>query len=136
MFESSKRLFDEYAKTLGIASLPVEPSGFVQLTVGETATVLLYPESEESLLVVTPVAALPHKVDYGVVRWLLGRNFYDSPMAPFRVACDASGSVVVWGRVPVEALSAEGLAQLLNAVVDEGDLIRAELGLDAPASAA
>ncbi len=129
MFESSKRLFDQYAEMLGLASLPVEPSGFVQLAVGDSATVLLYPESEESLLVVTPVAGLPRKLEYGLVRWMLERNFYDSKLAPFRLACDGSGSIVVWGRVPVEELSAEGLAQLINAVVDESEIIREELGV-------
>jgi hypothetical protein len=60
----------------------------------------------------------------------LRRNFYDSPVAPFRVSCDTAGSIVVWGRVPVQGMTGESLAALLDALAAEADLIRAEVERD------
>jgi hypothetical protein len=73
---------------------------------------------------------LPKKLDYGTTLWLLRRNFYDSPIAPFRVSCDTAGSIVVWGRVPIEGMTGEALAGLLDALAAEADFIRAEVEVD------
>ena len=35
------------------------------------------------------------------------RNFHDSPLAPFRVGCDKAGTLVVWGRMPIDGLSGD-----------------------------
>ena len=37
--------------------------------------------------------------------WLMRRNFHDSPLAPFRIGCDIAGSLVVWGRMPIDGLT-------------------------------
>ncbi|MBN9509814.1 MAG: type III secretion system chaperone [Alphaproteobacteria bacterium] len=130
MFERTRALYDDLARTLGVAALPADPSGSVQLSVGENSTVALFAEDEFTLLLASPVTALPRQVEYGRILWLLRRNFYDSPIAPFRVACDTAGSVVVWGRVPVEGMTGEQLAKLLDALAEEADLIREEIEVD------
>ena len=79
---------------------------------------------------VSPVASLPKEINYGTALWLLRRNFYDSPIAPFRVSCDTAGSIVVWGRVPVDGMTGERLATLLDALAAEADLIREEVEVD------
>ena len=130
MFERTRALYDDLATTLGVAALPADASGSVQLSVGENSTVALFAEDEFTLLLASPVTELPRQVDYGRILWLLRRNFYDSPIAPFRVACDTAGNVVVWGRVPVEGMTGEQLAKLLDALAEEADLIREEIEVD------
>jgi hypothetical protein len=130
MFERVRALYDDLAATLGEAALPADANGGLQLSVGENSTVALFAEDEFTLLLASPVTALPKQVDYGRVLWLLRRNFYDSPIAPFRIACDAAGNIVVWGRVPVEGMTGEQLAKLLDALAAEADLIREEVEVD------
>src|SRR6185436_14450164 len=101
MFKQTQSLYAALAKTLGVASLPADDKGAVQLTIGENSTVTLFAEDEFTLMLVSPVVALPKNVDYGATLWLLRRNFYDSPITPFRVSCDKAGSLALWGRVPV-----------------------------------
>ncbi len=50
-----------------------------------------------------------------------------SDLAPFRVAADAGGTLVLWGRVPVEGLTGAALAGLVDAVATEGRRIRDEV---------
>ncbi len=130
MFKSTQDLYAELAKSLGVDSLPADEQGSVQLSVGENSTVILFAEDEQSVMLVSPVMALPAAIDYGRVLWLLRRNFYDSPLAPFRVACDTAGTIVIWGRVPVAGLSGSELAGLIDAVATEADLIREEVEVD------
>ena len=130
MFESTRRLYDELAKALGLDTLEADAHGSLQLNIGDNASVVMFAESEASLMILSAVMPLPHKLDYGTVLWLLRRNFHDSPIAPFTVACDKAGSIVVWGRVPVAGLSGETLAGLLDALGAETDLIREELATD------
>jgi hypothetical protein len=60
----------------------------------------------------------------------LRRNFYDSPISPFRVACDTAGTIVVWGRVPIEGMTGEALAKLIDALAAETNFIREEVETD------
>jgi hypothetical protein len=130
MFKRTQSLYAALAKTLGVAALPADDNGGVQLAIGNNSTVTLFAENELTLMMVSPVMALPKKLDYGTILWLLRRNFYDSPIAPFRVSCDTAGSIVVWGRVPVEGMTGEALAGLLDALAAEADFIRAEVEVD------
>lgn len=59
--------------------------------------------------------------------WLLRRNFYDSSISPFRLSCDTAGDIVVWGRVPVEGMTGESLAGLLDALAAEANFMREEV---------
>ena len=127
MFKRTQALYAALAKTLGTTTLPADDSGAVQLTLGDNSTVSLFAEDEFTLMLVSPVMPLPKKVDYGSTLWLLRRNFYDSPIAPFRVACHTAGSIIVWGRVPIEGMTGEALAGLINSLATEADLIREEL---------
>ena len=130
MFQSTQDLYADLAKTLGLASLPADAQGSVQLNVGEDSTVILFAEDPQSVMLVCPVMALPAEIDYGRVLWLLRRNFYDSPLAPFRVGCDTAASLVIWGRVPVAGLTGAELASLIDAVAAEAVLMREEVEVD------
>ena len=130
MFKRTQSLYAALAKTLGVATLPTDDNGSVQLSIGDNSTVNLFAEDEFSLMLVSPVITLPKNVDYGTTLWLLRRNFYDSPIAPFRVSCDTAGTIVVWGLVPIEGMTGEGLAGLLDAIAAEADFIRAEVETD------
>lgn len=131
MFESTQALYADLASALGVASLPADAQGSLSITVGEEDTVLLFAEDEYSVMLVVPVMGLPTALDYGRVLWLLQRNFYESPLAPFRIACDEGGGVLIWGRMPVEGLSGAQLAGLIEAVANEAALIREEIEVDA-----
>ncbi len=130
MFQSTQDLYADLAKSLGVASLPADEQGSVQLSVGENSTVILFAEDAQSVMLVSPVMELPAQIDYGRVLWLLRRNFYDSPLAPFRIGCDTAGSLVIWGRVPVAGLTGAELANLIDAVATEADKIREEVEID------
>lgn len=65
MFERTRALYDDLATTLGVAALPADASGSVQLSVGENSTVALFAEDEFTLLLASPVTELPRQVDYG-----------------------------------------------------------------------
>ena len=126
----TQALYADLVKSLGIAVLPADNNGSMQLAVGETSTVVLFAENDETVLVVSPVAALPKQPDYGVTLWLMRRNFYDSPIEPFRVACDTEGNIILWGRLPVAGLTGAALAALIDAVATEADRIRGEVAMD------
>ena len=130
MFQQTEALYQDLAKTLGVDALPADQNGGVQLTVGDHSSVILFAEDEFTVLMVSPVTTLPKDINYGTTLWLLRRNFYDSPIAPFRVSCDKAGSIVVWGRVPVDGMTGEQLAKLIDALATEGDLIRDEVEVD------
>ena len=130
MFKRTQAIYAALAKTLGVATLPADDNGSVQLTVGDNSTVTLFAEDEFTLMLVSPVMPLPKKVDYGGTLWLLRRNFYDSPIAPFRVSCDTAGSIIVWGRVPIDGMTGEALAGLIDSLAAEANLIREELETD------
>ena len=134
MFKSTASLYADLAKHLGVSELPADEAGSVELTIGADTTVMLFAEDEHSLMLAAPVMPLPSGLDYGLTLWLLRRNFHDSPLAPFRVACDAAGIIVLWGRVPIDGMSGGALASLIEALAAESELVREELGFAGPAS--
>lgn len=129
MFATIEALFKDVAATIGAASLPVDENGAATLAVGDTASVVLIGETEDTLLVMAPVGTLPPDIDYASMLWLLRRGFHDSPIAPFRVSCDEAATVVVWGRIPVDGMTAADLMKLLSALGDEVETIRTETGI-------
>ncbi len=124
MLELTRALFAELATALGIPALTPDANGGIQLTIGADTNVVLFGENDITLLLVAPVAALPRAPDYGTMAWLFGRNFYTSDLAPFRIACDEAGTLVIWGRIPVDGLSGTQLAGLVDAVASEAGRIR------------
>lgn len=141
MYKSTEALYADLAKALGVDGLPAGDDGSVAITVGNRSghdgedggaddTVLLFVEDEHTVMLVSPVMALPASLDYGRVLWLLQRNFHQSPLAPFRVACDQGGGIVIWGRMPVAGLTGQQLAGLIEAVAAESALIREEIEID------
>ncbi len=134
MFDSVRALYAELAQALGVTELPADDAGGLQLMVGESASIVIFAEAADTLLVAAPVMALPAAVDYGRALWLLQRNYYASPIAPFRVSCDANGNLVVWSRVPVAGMTGEALAKLIDALGAEVGVIREEVAVEEPAS--
>jgi hypothetical protein len=130
MVESTKTLYAQLAKALGVDAIPTDAKGIVQLSVGDDNTLVMVPEDPYSLMLMSPVAALPPAMDRGTLLWLMRRNFHDSPISPFRIGCDKAGNVVVWGRVPTEGMTGEQLAGLIDAVAAEAALIREEIAID------
>ena len=124
---NTRALYAELAKALGVASLPPDENGGVQLTVGDDITVVMYGQDDLTLLVVVPIAPLPRQPEFGVMAWLLRRNLYDSELAPFCIATDANATLVLWGRVPVPGLTGAALAGLIDAVAAEAVRIRDEV---------
>lgn len=127
MLEQTRALYAALAQALGVDSLPPDNDGAVALTIGDFSQVLIYGTDDATLLIVAPVARLPRRPDHGTILWLLRRNFYDSDLAPFCVAADAAGHVVLWGRVPVEGMTGELLASLIDRLGTEAGRARAEL---------
>ena len=130
MSPKTQELYNQLAKSLGVESIPADAQGIVQLEVGDDGRVVLVPEDAYTLMVMSPVAALPPSMDRGTLLWLMRRNFHDSPVAPFRIGCDKAGNLVVWGRIPIEGLTGQQLAALLDAVAAEAGLIREEVAPD------
>jgi hypothetical protein len=130
MTPTAKALFTQLAKALGVPEVPADANGIVHLTVGEDGRVVLVPEDAYTLMLMAPVGELPDGADRGTLLWLMRRNFHDSPLAPFRIGCDKAGTLVVWGRMPMEGLSGEQLAGLIDAVTAEAALIREEVATD------
>ena len=130
MSPAAKTLFAQLAKALGVAEVPADANGIVHLTVGDDDRVVLVPEDAYTLMLMAPVGALPDGADRGTLLWLMRRNFHDSPLAPFRIGCDKAGTLVVWGRMPMEGLGGEQLAGLIDAVTTEAALIREEVATE------
>jgi hypothetical protein len=130
MLEQTRALFADLATALAIPALMPDANGGIQLSIGADNNVILFGENDITLLVVVPVAAVPKTPDYGTVTWLLGRNFYTSDLAPFRIACDESGTLVIWGRIPVEGLTGTQLAAVIDAVAAEAGRIREAVAED------
>ena len=130
MSPTAKALYTQLAKALGVAEVPADANGIVHLTVGEDGRIVLVSEDAYTLMLMAPVGELPDGADRGTLLWLMRRNFHDSPLAPFRIGCDKAGTLVVWGRMPMEGLSGEQLAGLIEAVTAEAALIREEVATD------
>jgi len=130
MFDTTQTLYTELAKALGVPAIPADKQGIVQLSVGDDGSLVLVPEDPHTLMLMSPVAALPPTMDRGTLLWLMRRNFHDSPLSPFRIGCDTAGSLVVWGRLPIDGMSGEQLAGLIDAVAAEAALIREEIAID------
>ncbi|MCE9659857.1 MAG: CesT family type III secretion system chaperone [Burkholderiales bacterium] len=130
MSPSAQALYAQLAQALGVEAIPADAQGIVQLEVGDEGRVVIVPEDAHTLMLLSPVAPLPSALDKGTLLWLMRRNFHDSPLAPFRIGCDKAGNVVVWGRLPIDGLSGEQLAGLLDAVAAEAALIREEIATD------
>jgi len=130
MSPSAQALYAQLAEALGVDTVPADAQGIVQLDVGDDGRVVVVPEDAHTLMLLAPVAALPATLDQGTLLWLMRRNFHDSPLAPFRIGCDSAGTLVVWGRMPIDGLSGEQLAGLLDAVAAEAALIREEIATD------
>ena len=120
-------LYSDLAKELGLPAFEPDAAGGIQLTVGTDTAVFVFGQSDGFLLLAVPAVALPKEPDYATTQWLLHRNFYDSDLAPFRIATDANGTILLWGRVPVEGLTGASLAGLVDAVASEAKRIRDEV---------
>ena len=130
MSPEAKALYGQLAKALGVAEVPADANGIVHLDVGDDGRAVIVPEDAHTLMLMAPVGPLPDGADRGTLLWLMRRNFHDSPLAPFRIGCDKACTLVVWGRMPIDGLTGEQLAGLVDAVAAEAALIREETAVD------
>ena len=130
MFERTKALYADLAATLGLPALTPDANGGIQLTIGEDINVILFGDDDTAILAVAPIMPLPDDLSHGATLWLLRKNFYDSGIAPFTVACDAAGTLILWGHVPMSGLTGPRLAGLLDALAAEAKGIRAEIAAE------
>jgi len=120
-------LIAELAHALGLPDLPADASGGVRLTIGEATEVSLYGVDDLTLLLVAPIAALPKQPDYGLTLYLLRANMFDAETAPCHVGADRHGTLVFWGRVPIDQFDGPGLARLLERVAGQVVAMRGEI---------
>ena len=130
MTELISRLYADLATVLGTGPLQPDGNGGIQLAIGEDIQVTMFAEQDITLLLVIPIAPLPRAADYATTTWLLAQNLYTSSLAPFRVACDERGTVLIWGRIPLADLTGETLATLIDAVATEATRLRTALAED------
>lgn len=130
MAANTTEFLQELAAFLNVESLPRTPEGAVELSVGEDLPVFLFPEDAQTLMVVCPMLPLPSALDAASTLWLLRQNYYDSPLAPFRIGADPAGHLVSWGRLPVQGLSPAELAGVLDALGKRTALARSELAVE------
>lgn len=103
-------------------------TGEIVVTIEGHSKIWLLEQEDGYFTLALPVLALPPKIGFGEIFWLLRRNFYDSNLLPFRVASDKGANIVLWGRSPLENLTCEELEALLNKLIEEGKKIHEELG--------
>ncbi len=127
MPDRSRALYADLAAALGVADLPADNDGGVQLTIGADTSVALFAEQDRTLLIVVPLIPLPRQIDYALAFWLLRQNLYTSDLAPFTLACDAAGTLALWGRLPLSELTGTSLAALIDAVAAEARRIKGEV---------
>jgi hypothetical protein len=118
MLERARALFADLAAALGIDALPADNNGGVQLTIGEDTHVALF---------AVPLGPLPPAAGYTLAFWLLRQNLYTSDLAPFTLACDEAGTLLLWGRVPLPELTGATLATLVDAVAAEARRIQGDI---------
>lgn len=127
MTDRTRALYADLATALGVAAFVPDENGGIQLTIGEDTHVALYAEGDRDILLIAPLAPLPAEPEYGVMLWLLRKNLYTSGLAPFVVACDDAGTLILWGRMPLDGLTGARLASLIDAVAAEARRIQAEV---------
>ena len=127
MADNSTAFLQELAAFLKVDALPRTPEGAVELAVGGDHPMFLFPEDAHTLMVVCPMLPLPNALDAASTLWLLRQNYYDSPLAPFRIGADPGGNLVSWGRLPVHDLTPAELAGVLEALAKRAELVRSEL---------
>ena len=134
--DKTNALVADLAAALKLPPIPPDDSGGFLLTVGEATDLFIYGGDDETILVVVPIAELPHDLDYGLGLYLLRTNMFNSDLTPFQVAADEQGGLILWGRLQIATLDGASLAGLIGALADRAVGIRAEAaGDEAPAPA-
>jgi len=131
----TQALLDELAPLLGLAALPLNAHGGAALTLGADLPVTLYGEpGERTLFIALALGRLRNEPDYATTAWLFRRNMFDSTLAPFVIAANPQGDLLLWGRLPLPGLSGTMLAAVLDTLAAQGTRIRTEAALALPAA--
>ena len=125
--DKTRALIAQLAAALGLPSLPSDNNNGTPLEI-DGRTVLIYGGDDESILLVAPVAPLPEEPGYGLTAYLLRKNLFQSDLAPFQVALDDGGTVVVWGRLQIADLDGAVLAAVLKRLAQRVGDIAGEMG--------
>jgi hypothetical protein len=133
--DRTRALIAEFGSVLGLDSLPPDENGGYHLTVGADTDIMIYGGDDETVLVVAPVAPLPHRPEYGLMVYLLRNNMFDSPVAPFQVAVDDEGALILWARLPLAELSGSRLASIIRGLAEQVGEMRGEIATNTEAAA-
>jgi Tir chaperone protein (CesT) family len=125
--DRTKALIADLATALKVASLPPDAGGGYQLTVGGTTTLLIYGGDDETILIIIPLGRLPHKPDYGLVLSFMRANMFNSDLAPFQVAADPAGMLILWGRVTIAEFTGVRLTGLIGVLADRAEAMRGDI---------
>ncbi len=128
--DHTRALMAELAAVIGTAELPQDPSGGYSISVGTQTTVLIYGGDDEFILVVVPLGKLPLDPSYAVVTYLLGFNMFNSDTAPFVTATDEGGTLILWGKLRIDALDGKALGQVLDNLDGVATKIRDQAGIE------
>ncbi len=137
--DRTRALMQALADTLGIETIPASVDGGARLTAGhgtgDVSEVLIYGGDEETILLVAPVGPLPRGLTHATMLYLFRSNLFSSSCAPFQIAADEFGTLVLWGRLWIADLDGASLAGLVDAVAGKvGELRQAlqERATDGP----
>lgn len=124
----TRALMAELAAVMRVPDLPQDPTGGYRLTVGPDTEVLVYGGDDVFVLMVVPIRTLPLEPEYGVMNWLLHGNMFNSDIAPFVVATDEAGMLILWGRLRIADFDGTTLARLIDNLADRAVKMRTEIG--------
>jgi hypothetical protein len=126
--DAMQALMTDLGKAMGLSDFPPAGDDGYELTIGDDIDLYLYAPTDDTVIVVAPVAEMPAEPGFGLVQYLLRKNLFDSDTRPFVTATDEGGNIVFWGQVPIASLTGESLAALLQTVGDQVAEIRGEIG--------
>jgi hypothetical protein len=123
----TQALLEDLGRVLGLASAPRDGTGGVRLTLGGAVEVSIYEDHDDALLVVCPIAAMPRTVERALALSLFQDSLFSSDCAPFVIAADETGMLLLWGRLWTDDLDGSSLASLIEAVAGKVAELRATL---------
>jgi hypothetical protein len=124
--DRTRALIADLARALGLAELPPDNDNGYKLIIRER-TLSLYGSDDESILLVAPLVPLPTDPGYGLTAYLLRKNLFQSDIAPFQVALENAGNLLIWGRLAVADLDGPTLAAVLNRLAERAAEMAGEI---------
>ena len=127
VLDHTRALITGLASAIGLPDLPPDETGGFHLQVGGTEDVFIYGGDDIDILVVVPVAPLPPAPGYALVTYLLHSNMFNADIAPFVIAADDAGGVILWGKLCIADLDGTALARIVDNLTERAATMRAAL---------